>query len=167
MSHYMLKPKPLRQESFADFGEVVDTQNHKDIREINYGMTKRYNNLATLDLLQDNGQPLFNIFMSTAVILPFCVKVIERHPLSSQLFFPVGRQPFLVLVADAESPPAPENLKLFITNGTQGVNFNKNTWHHYLLAINQNAKFIVIDRGGEEVNCEEYFFHDDIVIEQI
>lgn len=167
MASYILKSKPLNKNNFADFGDVIDPHSHEDIREINYGMTRRFNNMANLDIVQNNGQPIFNIFMSRAVVFPFSVKAIERHPLSSQLFFPLTRQPFLVLVAKPDDPPTPESLELFITNGSQGIDFKSNTWHHYLLSLNHDTNFIVIDRGGDEDNCDEFFFDDDIVIKQV
>ena len=167
MTNYTLKPVPLSKANFADYGDVVEVKHHGDIRDSNYGMTKRYHDLANLDLLSDSGQPLFNIFRTSPVVFPFKVKVIERHPLSSQLFFPLTSQPFLVLVARAETLPTPDSLKLFITNGSQGVNYKKNIWHHYLISLYQGADFIVVDRGGKEKNCDEVFFDDDIVIEQV
>lgn len=164
MTRHVIKPVPLSRYNFKDFGEVVNMHDHDDVRKINYGMTKRFNNMACLDVLQENGRPLFNIFRSKPVELPFTVKVIERHPLSSQLFYPLGDQPFLVLVAGPGETPTPDKLKLFITNGFQGVNYKRNVWHHYLMAVEQTADFIVIDRGGEEKNCDEFFFTDTVVI---
>ena len=167
MTDYTLKPVALTKENFAGYGDVIEIEHHRDIRDINYGMTKRYHNLANLDLLSNSGQPLFNIFNSSPVALPFKVNGIERHPLSSQLFYPLSNQPFLVLVAGPDTLPSPNDLKLFITNGSQGINYHKNIWHHYLLTLHQIANFIVVDRGGPEKNCDEFFFDDDIVIERV
>ena len=166
MTDYLFKPVPITKENFADFGDVIEIDNKTEVREINYGMTKRYHDLANLDLQENDGQPLFNIFYSQPVVLPFKVKVVERHPLSSQLFYPLSHQPFLVLVAKSTTQATPNDLKCFITNGSQGINYNKNTWHHYLLTLNQSADFIVVDRGGPEKNCDEVFFEDNLMIEQ-
>ena len=167
MADYHLTPAPLTRENFSDFGDVIEMDNHQDIREINYGMTQRYHDLANLDLLSNNGRPLFSIFKSKPVALPFNVEVFERHPLSSQLFYPLTNQPFLVLVAKSQAKPMASDLKLFITNGHQGINYNKNIWHHYLLTLNQSTDFIVVDRGGLEENCDSVFFDNSIVIDPI
>lgn len=164
MINHILKAEPLTKKQFEEFGQVIELETHDDIKTINYGQTQRFNDLANLDLSSIDGRPLFNIFKSKSIDLPFKVKVIERHPLSSQLFFPLSSIPFLVLVAKNTEHPTHEDLRLFITNGQQGINYASNTWHHYLLATKQTVDFVVIDRGGSDKNCEEYFFTEDITI---
>jgi len=50
------------------------------------------------------------------------------------------------------------DLHVFLANGNQGVNYNRNIWHHPLLVSQENNEFLVIDRGGVEDNCEEHWF---------
>ncbi len=163
----ILKPEPLTKQRFEPFGDVVELDDQRDIKTINYGQTDRFHDLANLNLNKNEGKPLFNIFRSKPISFPFEVKVIERHPLSSQLFFPLANIPFLVLVADNVDQPRSSDLRLFITNGKQGVNYAANTWHHYLLTLETVCNFVVIDRGGSEKNCEEHFFDQSIVIEKL
>ena len=80
---------------------------------------------------------------------------MERHPLGSQAFIPLDETPFLVLVALSGNNPTAEDLKLFSTNGRQGINFFKNTWHHFNLVLKDSQDFLVIDRGGPGNNLEE------------
>ena len=165
MCKHTLRPINLTQKSFAEYGDVIDIEYHNDIKSINYGMTDRYHNLAKLDLLEGNGTPLFNIFKARPVNYPFKIQMLERHPISSQLFYPMSDQPFLVLVANHQDSITVNTLKLFITNGRQGINYKRNTWHHYLLAISENSGFIVVDRGGNDKNCEEFYLDEEIFIE--
>jgi ureidoglycolate lyase len=90
--------------------------------------------------------------------------LMERHPLGSQAFMPLSRQPYLVVVAEDEAG-RPGALQAFITRGWQGVNYGKGVWHHPLLAlgdvgevghVGEAADFIVVDRGGAGLNLEEY-----------
>ena len=48
----------------------------------------------------------------------------------------------------------------FITNGAQVVNYHRSVWRHPLLALKQQADFLVIDRGGggEGKNCDKFYF---------
>ncbi len=163
----ILTPILLTKEKFEPFGQVIELDQHNETKKINYGQTDRFHDLATLDLNQNNGRPIFNIFRSKPINLPFKVKVVERHPLSSQLFYPLTGSPFLVLVAPNVDKPNANDLQLFISNGRQGVNYAANTWHHYLLALNAVSDFVVIDRSGPEKNCQEHFFEQEIVIESI
>ncbi|MGU9957509.1 MAG: ureidoglycolate lyase [Arenicellales bacterium WSBS_2016_MAG_OTU3] len=157
MREIILKPEPLTRELFAPFGDVIETDGAHHY-PINQGNTERFHDLANIDVEASNGRPLINIFRGKPMSLPFNVTGMERHPLGSQAFFPCSLVRFLVLVATADAEPTPDDLRLFITNGKQGVNYSRGTWHHYLLTLNEETDFVVIDRGGKEPNCDEIEF---------
>ena len=46
-------------------------------------------------------------------------------------------------------------MRAFWSDGWQGVNYAKGVWHHPLLALDQVSDFVVVDRGGEQPNCDE------------
>ena len=166
-----LTPIPLTVDRFAEFGEVVELEHARQI-SINHGLTTRFHDLLNIDTNDQGGRPTVNIFRTSPLPLPHKVKVMERHPLGSQGFIPMGDQPFLVLVANpsprlSTNPPTKlpfDDLTLFVTNGRQGVNLKKNTWHHFQIVLGGVQDFIVIDRGGagdnnadnlEEIEVEE------------
>ncbi|MFT7533819.1 MAG: ureidoglycolate lyase, partial [Gammaproteobacteria bacterium] len=149
-----LIPQPLTSEAFAPFGEVIDLRCAKT-QDINFGLTTRFHDLATVDTSGENGRPLINVFRSNPLPMPHQVKIMERHPLGSQAFIPMHQDPYLILVGSGEQEFEPDSLKLFITDGLQGVNYYTNTWHHYQMVIKQTADFVVIDRGGSGNNLEE------------
>ncbi|MFX8813062.1 ureidoglycolate lyase, partial [Acinetobacter baumannii] len=86
---------------------------------------------------------------------PIRLRVMERHPLGSQAFVPMCGDPFLVVVAPPGPAPAPADLRAFVTNGRQGVNYARGTWHHPLLALDRISDFLVVDRGGDGRNLDE------------
>ena len=106
----------------------------------------------------------FNVFRSNPVPLPHTVTIMERHPIGSQAFIAMAQQPFLVLVAPPGDNVHADQLRLFITDGHQGVNLFKNTWHHYQLVLGDPTDFIVIDRGGPGNNLEEREIQGSAVI---
>jgi ureidoglycolate lyase len=60
--------------------------------------------------------------------------------------------PFLVIVAQG-----PQATPLaFLTNGAQGINLHRGTWHGVLTPLSGNGLFAVIDRIGAGDNLEEY-----------
>ncbi|MDE1153296.1 MAG: ureidoglycolate lyase [Micavibrio sp.] len=152
----ILQPRPLTIEAFAPYGDVLETGAAHELRHINYGNTDRYHDVAALDVLAEGGQPLVSIFRSRPLPRPIAVTVMERHPLSSQAFYPLSQHPYMVVVAEAGEFDAGK-LQAFIASGTQGVNYRKGTWHHYSLALDKPCDFLVIDRGGPEKNCDEVF----------
>ncbi len=80
--------------------------------------------------------------------------MMERHPLGSQAFLPLGDVKYLVVVAPAgEFDPA--GLRAFYAEGWQGVNYARGVWHHPLIALERVSDFVVMDRGGEQPNCDE------------
>jgi ureidoglycolate lyase len=161
-----LDVKPLTKEAFADFGDVIETAG-TDYFPINNGSTRRYHDLAKVELLND-GHALINIFQATPLDYPLPVKMVERHPFGSQAFIPLSGKPYLVLVAKAGEAVAPTDLKAFIATADQGVNYYAGTWHHPVLALEGVSDFLVVDRGGDGHNCDELFFEEgaDIILDR-
>ena len=148
-----LRAQPLTAEAFAEFGEVLDSTGHTPLL-INDGMTERYHALARVDTGGSEGHGLINLFHAQPYALPLRLTSMERHPLGSQAFMPLDAQPFIVVVAPLGEQVATADLRAFITNGRQGVNYRRGVWHHSLIALNAPARFIVIDRGGPGDNCD-------------
>ena len=149
-----LKIHPLTAADFAPFGEVIELDGAKNF-PINDGLTTRFHDLCTIDTCDQGGKTIVNVFRTSPLSLPHRVEKMERHPLGSQAFLPTDKLPFLVLVGKAKPELSPEDLMLFITNGEQGINLHKNTWHHFQIGTQGQRDFIVIDRGGNGNNLQE------------
>jgi len=149
-----IHPQPLTAASFAPFGDVIELAGAQSI-PINAGTTTRFHDLATVDVLAEGGRPLVNLFRAQPRVEPVQLSLMERHPLGSQAFMPLGDAPYLVVVAEDEGG-RPGALLAFITTGWQGVNYARGVWHHPLLALGAVRDFIVVDRGGAGVNLEEH-----------
>lgn len=158
-----LRAKKLTRESFAAFGQVIETAGAKHF-PINAGLTTRFHDLCSVDTADENGRAIVNVFRTKPLPLPHRVTLMERHPLGSQAFIPTDDIPFLVLVAKGEPPLTAKKLSLFVTNGKQGINFKKNVWHHFQIGIARERDFIVIDRGGRGENLEETRIDEEIWI---
>ncbi|GAB2463506.1 ureidoglycolate lyase [Comamonas humi] len=150
---HRLRVQPLTAQAFADFGEVIDSAGHAPI-PINNGMTERYHALARVDTGGAEGHALINLFHALPYALPLLLKEMERHPLGSQAFVPLEAQPFIVVVAPVGESVEPGDLRAFITDGRQGVNYRRGVWHHSLIALEAPARFLVVDRGGPGDNCD-------------
>ncbi|MFM0127479.1 ureidoglycolate lyase [Paraburkholderia sediminicola] len=143
----------LTRAAFAPFGDVIELDGARHF-PINGGTTERYHDLANVDVTEHGGRPLINLFRAQPRALPIEIVMMERHPLGSQAFIPITARHYLVVVAPAgEFDPA--RMRAFWSDGWQGVNYAKGVWHHPLLALEQVSDFVVVDRGGEQPNCEE------------
>lgn len=154
MKRRLLKPEPLTAAAFAPYGDVIECASAQEKRDINYGNTERFHDLARLDLTANGGKAIVSIFRSTPVPRPIGIKIMERHPLSSQAFYPLGNHPYMVAVAP-KGEFYPDKIKAFIAGPHQGVNYHAGTWHHYSLALDKISDFLVIDRDGPGDNCDE------------
>ena len=163
---------PISPEAFSRFGDVISPEAASKILAINQGQTVRFDDLAQLALtspLQTSDQadqatspielaPCVSIFRSQAVTLPFKMSGLERHPHSSQLFYPLSDKPYLVIVAP-KGPFDRDRIEAFIVQG-QGVNFHPGTWHHFNLALETESDFLVIDAKSNDPNCDEIWLEE-------
>ena len=151
--------QPLTREAFAGFGDVLDTEGWDDHFPINAGKTERYHGLATAEATGPDAGVLISIARATPYAFPLKLAMVERHPLGSQAFMPLSPRPFLVVVAH-DGPNGPAEPRAFVTRPGQGVNYPRNHWHAVLTPIGEPQDFLVVDRGGDGVNLEEFHFEE-------
>ncbi len=143
----------LTVESFAPYGEVISKQENK-LLDMNGGMADNYRAVGHANTKTGEGETVISIVVSKQYPKPFKINVIERHPLGSQAFIPQSNIPFIVIVAEAGDWHGSDSLKAFITDGSQGINYHRGTWHSPLFTPYGEMDFICIDRQGEGDNCE-------------
>ena len=143
---------PLTKAGFAPFGEVIETADVKP-KLINEGFAQRFDDLAGIDVAADGGEVSVSLFMGSVRPVPLVIKLMERHPLGSQLFMPLNGDSWLVVVCG--DPDVPSSYRAFAASGRQGVNYARNCWHHPLLVAADATPFLVIDRKGGGSNLEE------------
>lgn len=148
--------EPLSAEAFGPFGQVIEMEGAQHY-PINGGMTERYHDLARVELGGVHARPLISIFRGQPYALPLTLKLVERHPLGSQAFYPLSDAPWLVIVA-ADEGGSPTGMHAFRPAPGQGVNIAMNTWHGVLTPLDRPADFLVVDRGGDGNNLEEHHF---------
>jgi ureidoglycolate lyase len=145
-------PEPLTIAAFAPYGDVLDATGTPD-RMINAGLCARFHDRARIDIA--DGRAGLSVFDAVARSLPYAFDLVERHPLGSQAFVPMTQAPFLVIVAPNEHG-TPGTPRAFLTNGAQGINLHRGTWHGMLTPLQAPGLFAVLDRIGEGPNLEEY-----------
>ena len=154
-----VSPKPLTRESFAPFGDVIETEGAEEV-SINEGTTTRFHDLAKVDTAENGGRPLISIFRGQPRPRPIQLRMMERHLVGSQAFIPLQNRPYLVVVAARNDTVGPEDLHVFRARGNQGVNYHRGVWHHPLLVLEPNSDFLIVDRGGTEIDLDEYWFNE-------
>lgn len=147
--------RPLTAEAFAPFGEVLEARGAPD-RIINAGLCGRFHDRARLDFGPE-GRAGISVFLAEPRTLPYRLDMVERHPEGSQAFLPMTSHPFLVTVAP-DAGGRPGQPVAFLTDGAQGINLRRGTWHGVLTPLAAPGLFAVVDRIGPGSNLEEHRF---------
>ena len=153
----LLRPEPLTREAFRPFGDVIAMEGAAHYT-INQGFTERFNDLYAVDVALEGGATNVSLFLGQPRPSPIAIKLMERHPLGSQAFVPLQDRPWLVLVAGDVHDFA--SYRAFTATGRQGINYARNVWHHPLLVLDADSRFLIIDRKGPGNNLEEVWLED-------
>ena len=158
----VIKPIKVSKENFADFGDVISSENIKAIN-INAGYAKRFDDLADINTLNDEGKTIVSIFSALKRNFPMKIDMMEKHPLGSQAFMPMKETTFLTFVAPPGSSPEISKIKSFIIPPKKGVNYKPGVWHFPLIST-EDTDFLVIDRKGSGNNLIIHNFDKEEVL---
>ncbi|CAO3622860.1 unnamed protein product [Mucor hiemalis] len=157
--------EPLTSEGYAPYGDVIHTGFTKIVTGANQGTAEKHHRVAQVVNNFPNGAGKINMCVfhcRPTDDLPFTVKLLERHPYSSQAFIPMtdgNTRGYLVIVAlnGADDKPDMSTLKAFIATSLQGINYAPGVWHHPMVVLENETDFacIVHESGVPEDDCNE------------
>lgn len=208
LGHYHIRvtAQPLAQDAFSPFGSVI-TNPRPDVHpsafsssaaslptnavSANQGFAIQYRNVSCIRTLYDQApsgkaDPVMSMFVCSARELSrvddsqdaFTVRVLERHPFTTQTFSPVASsaRAYLVIVAPSLPPgerdrnlPVPagadlpgrglpdlRGLRAFVASGAQAVTYGAGTWH---------APMVVLGRAGTTLDFVVSQFASGVAVE--
>ena len=158
----IIKPVKITKENFSDFGDLISSENIKPI-DINAGYAKRFDDLANINTLKDEGKTIVSIFSARKRSFPMKIDMMEKHPLGSQAFMPMKETTFLAFVAPPGDLPEIEKIKSFVVPPKKGINYKPGVWHFPLIST-EDTDFLVIDRKGSGDNLIIHNFSQDEVL---
>lgn len=153
---------PLTAEAFAPFGDVIEARGAASFA-FNGGMADRFHDLARTEVLGEGARLGISIGIARPYAPPLELSLVERHPLGSQAFVPLGGDPFLVVVAPDEGG-RPGRPLAFLSAPGQGVNYLQGVWHGVLTPLGRAASFLIVDRVGPGENLEEHRYEAPWII---
>lgn len=159
-----LRPEPLTRERFAPYGDVIDSSDGAS-NAMNEARFERFDDLCDVNI--DGDVSISVTRCRTPTSLPLRVDMVERHPLGSQAFVPLAPCRMVVVVAPPGESVDPGDLRAFVTNGKQGINYHRGTWHMPLIAFDAGQEFLIVDRGGSGPNCEQHMLEETVMLESI
>ncbi len=157
---------PLQVEAFAPFGQIVAADLHAG-KSANQGTAVRFDWIANVAGTRPSARANVAVFRSVAKSLPFAVKLLERHPCSSQMFIPMKCARFMVIVCPSRDDGLPHlpGLQAFVCEAGQGFNYNPNVWHHPIIALDAPAELMMLAfEDGSARDCEEWTLPEPAMI---
>jgi len=166
MTEKILRPLPLTAERFAPFGDVIETS-ASGKTGMNDARFERFDDMANVNVdTQNGGHVAISIARSkTPTVLPHRFDMVERHPLGSQAFIPLAPFTFTIVVAPAGESVDIDDLRAFVTNGKQGINYHRGTWHMPLIATEEGQRFLIVDRAPGDGNCEVVVLEQAVILD--
>jgi ureidoglycolate lyase len=161
-----LQPELLTRERFAPYGDVIETSRERS-DAMNEARFERFDDLCRIDLIDDGRIAVSIARCRTPTSLPLRLDMVERHPLGSQAFVPLSRCRMVIVVAPPGESVDASALRAFVSNGRQGINYHRGTWHMPLIAFEAGQEYLIIDRGGEDPNCDMHTLDDPILLEAV
>ena len=158
----IINPIKITKENFSVFGDLISSENIEPI-DINAGYAKRFDDLANVNTLKDEGKTIVSIFSAIKRIFPMKIDMMEKHPLGSQAFMPMIETTFLAFVAPPGDLPEINKIKSFIVPPKNGINYKPGVWHFPLIST-EDTSFLVIDRKGSGDNLIIHNFDKDDIL---
>lgn len=157
-----LLPEALTSETFAPYGDVVESTDFQ-AADMNAERFERFDDLCKVEA--NAGRIAVSIARCRAATeLPHTIDMVERHPHGSQAFVPLTPCRMMVVVAPPGDSVDAADLKAFVSNGRQGINYHLGTWHMPLIAFDAGQEFLIIDRVGESTNCDLLYLDEPITL---
>jgi ureidoglycolate lyase len=106
---------------------------------------------------RESATPNLALVRAEAARLPLTIELMERHPQSSQAFFPLAGGRYLVMVCPSTADDAPDLSRLlaFVVGPGQAINYDAGTWHHPMTALDGPATFaMLVWEDGSADDCE-------------
>ena len=154
MCAMILSARPLAADDFEPFGAVIATAPRGEAgSEANQGTARRFDWLADLQSSRPAAKPNLAAFRCAANdARPVPIRLLEKHPCSSQVFVPMNAARYLVVVARGGDAPDLSTLAAFIASGAQGICYAAGVWHHPMIALDRDTDFacLVWEDGGPE-----------------
>lgn len=151
-----LSAETLTAEAYAPFGEVISAD-RSDVaaKPANQGTAARRDFLADVATLRPGAAlNVCSFRCAPKTGWPMSVELLEKHPLSTQVFIPMNARRYLVLVALGADAPDLASARAFVASGAQGVSYRPGVWHHPMIALDAPIDFTcLVWEDGSDGDC--------------
>jgi ureidoglycolate lyase len=152
-----IRARVLSPDAYAPFGRVIEGSAAAPEKAANQGSARKFEHLLPLENLRADAKANVSVFRCTPRTVPFEIALLEKHPLSTQMFVPMNAGRYLVVVARGDERPDLATLQVFEATGRQGISYAPGTWHSPLVALDSETDFAcVVFEDGTAEDCVEH-----------
>ena len=156
--------QPLTANLYAPYGDVLMASPRGEAGlSGNQGTALRFPRLAgVVNARPQKALPNLGIFRcSPRTMWPMGLALLEKHPLSTQVFVPMNASRYLGVVARGGDAPELETLAAFVATGTQAITYLPGIWHHPMIALDTDTDFAcLVWEDGTPDDCEVFAFDE-------
>jgi ureidoglycolate hydrolase len=142
----------MTQESYSEFGKILIPVKEKIIFSNQF--VDHYNDLGSIETVGED--PVVSFF--SAYRRDFVIDKLEKHPGTSEIFFPVrgtGFMPFAPSLDDGT--PDVENIKVFICSEGHPFTVERDVWHLFPFPVEkQYDSYLVVEKELIKNDLEMY-----------
>ena len=138
--------REIDAEAFAPFGQLLESP----------GGVPRLDFAGAIANLRPDARPNLALIRARPAPERLRVTELERHPCSSQAFFPLDVDRYLAIVCrdDGTGSPDLSSLAAFRVKGTQAINYGVGPWHHGMATIGRPGLFaMLVFENGSPDDC--------------
>lgn len=146
----------LTHAAFAKFGAVVSCdRDDRAASAANLGSADRRDFLLDVE----NRRPSARLNLASFRCRPWparplALTMLEKHPLSTQVFVPMTAGRYLVVVAEGGDAPDLTTVRAFVASGGVGVGYAPGVWHHPMIALDAPIDFTcLVWEDGTALDC--------------
>lgn len=166
----LLRAEPLAAAAFSPFGEVV-AADRLSSRPVNEGRGLR---MDLPSIRPAAGEPsagpnrpqdVVSVYEIAPSALPVHVALVERHPLSAQLFFALDAARWIAVVMPPRPDGSPDGAaaRAFVGTAGQGLVYAPGVWHMPLVALDRTGRFLMRMReDGSAQDCLEHVLSEPL-----
>ena len=143
----LLTSQPISAGAFLPFGQLLETP----------GTGIRENFAATIFNGRASAKANLALVLEQPAATQFSATTLERHPLSTQSFFPLSVQRYLVVVCGSRDNGDPDldSLGAFECRGHQAVSYAAGIWHMGIKTLDAPGVFaMLVHEDNSAQDCE-------------
>jgi len=160
--------QPISREAYAPYGDLIAADETLPFNFANMKTAKRFNHLCdVVNLRPESAKLNLCVFRCSPLEkLPFEIKLLERHELSTQVFMPISSDAtYLVIVSLGSDKPDLSTLKAFECRNPQGISYKPGIWHYPMTALHHQVDFAcLVHEDGGQADCEVHIFDAPVSI---